>query len=137
VGSSPAPEAVVGGERPAPKATPEVAARDRSPAPEVMVSEVTAGDKSPAPKVVPDAVKDAAASSLAHETTASGPASSCSLAVGTTSSGPHAAAATDTAVEEPAMVLGHPILRAPSDVSLDEAMGTARWVLSQARDVLC
>jgi hypothetical protein len=34
------------------------------------------------------------------------------------------------------VILGHPMLRAPGDVSLDEAMGTARWVLTQAQNVL-
>jgi hypothetical protein len=33
-------------------------------------------------------------------------------------------------------IFGHPPLRAPGDVSLDEAMGTAHWALNQARDVL-
>jgi hypothetical protein len=33
---------------------------------------------------------------------------------------------------EPEVILGHPTLRAPRDVSLDEAMGTARWALTQA-----
>jgi hypothetical protein len=39
-------------------------------------------------------------------------------------------------VEESRVILGHPMLRAPGDVSLDEAMGTARWALTQAQDVL-
>jgi hypothetical protein len=33
-------------------------------------------------------------------------------------------------------IFGHPPLRAPGDVSLDEAMGTAHWALNQAWDVL-
>jgi hypothetical protein len=41
----------------------------------------------------------------------------------------------DDTVEESGVILGHPI-RAPVDVSLDEAMGTARWALTQAKDVL-
>jgi hypothetical protein len=32
----------------------------------------------------------------------------------------------DIIVEESGVILGHPMLRAPRDVSLDEAMGTAR-----------
>jgi hypothetical protein len=42
----------------------------------------------------------------------------------------------DVTVEEFGGILGHPI-RAPGDVSLDEAMGTAPWALTQAHDVLC
>jgi hypothetical protein len=38
-------------------------------------------------------------------------------------------------VEESRGILGHPI-RAPGDVSLDEAIGTARWALTQTQDVL-
>jgi hypothetical protein len=38
-------------------------------------------------------------------------------------------------MEESGVILGHPI-RAPRDVSLDEAMGMARWELTQAQDVL-
>jgi hypothetical protein len=38
-------------------------------------------------------------------------------------------------VEESGGILGHPI-RAPKDVSLDEAVGTTCWVLTQAQDVL-
>jgi hypothetical protein len=37
---------------------------------------------------------------------------------------------------EPEIILGHPTLRAPGDVSLDEAMGTAYWALTQAQNVL-
>jgi hypothetical protein len=31
---------------------------------------------------------------------------------------------------EPEVILGHPTLRAPRDVSPDEAMGTFSWVLT-------
>jgi hypothetical protein len=37
---------------------------------------------------------------------------------------------------EPEVILGHPTLRAPGDISLDEAMGTAHWALTQAQNVL-
>jgi hypothetical protein len=37
----------------------------------------------------------------------------------------------DITVEESGVILGHPI-RAPGDVSLDEAMGMARWMLTHA-----
>jgi hypothetical protein len=42
----------------------------------------------------------------------------------------------DIIVEESGIILGHPMLRALGDVSLDEAMGTARWALTQAQNVL-
>jgi hypothetical protein len=42
----------------------------------------------------------------------------------------------DGGAVEPEVILGHPTLRAPGDVSLDEAMGMARWVLTQAQNVL-
>jgi hypothetical protein len=37
---------------------------------------------------------------------------------------------------EPEVILGHPTLRAPEDVSLNEAMGTAHWALTQVQNVL-
>jgi hypothetical protein len=37
---------------------------------------------------------------------------------------------------EPEVILGHSTLRAPGDVSLDEAMGMAHWALTQAQNVL-
>jgi hypothetical protein len=42
----------------------------------------------------------------------------------------------DDIVEEPEVIQGHPLLRAPGDVSLDKAMGTAHWTLIQAQEVL-
>jgi hypothetical protein len=43
----------------------------------------------------------------------------------------------DVFVEESGVILGHPTLRDLGDVSLDEAIGTARWALTQAQDVIC
>jgi hypothetical protein len=37
---------------------------------------------------------------------------------------------------EPEVILEHPMLMAPGDVSLDEAMGTAHWALTRAQNVL-
>jgi hypothetical protein len=37
---------------------------------------------------------------------------------------------------EPEVILGHPTLRAPGDLSLDEAIGTAHWAHTQAQNVL-
>jgi hypothetical protein len=42
-----------------------------------------------------------------------------------------AVVAGDDIVEEFEVVQGHPLLRAPRDVSLGEAMGTTYWVLNQ------
>jgi hypothetical protein len=39
-------------------------------------------------------------------------------------------------MEEPEVVLGHPLLRAPGDVSLDETMSMTHGALNQAQDVL-
>jgi hypothetical protein len=44
--------------------------------------------------------------------------------------------ANDDAIEEHEVILGHPILRAPRDVSLSEAMGTTHWALNQVHNVL-
>jgi hypothetical protein len=44
--------------------------------------------------------------------------------------------ADDDGAVEPEVILGHPMLRARGDVSLDEAMGTVRWALTQAQNVL-
>jgi hypothetical protein len=41
-------------------------------------------------------------------------------------------AADDGSAVVPEVILGQPMLRAPGDVSLNEAMGTAHWVLTQA-----
>jgi hypothetical protein len=40
------------------------------------------------------------------------------------------------AAEEPEVILGHPALRAPGDVSLSEAMGMTHWSINQAHSVL-
>jgi hypothetical protein len=42
----------------------------------------------------------------------------------------------DNDIVEPEVILGHPTLRDPRDVSLDEAMGTTRWALTVAQNVL-
>jgi hypothetical protein len=47
-----------------------------------------------------------------------------------------AIAADEGGTVELEVILGHPTLRAPKDVSLDEAMGTTRWALTQAQNVL-
>jgi hypothetical protein len=38
----------------------------------------------------------------------------------------------DGSTMEPEVILGHPTLRSPGDVSLDKAMGAAPWVLTHA-----
>jgi hypothetical protein len=42
----------------------------------------------------------------------------------------------DDTVEEPEVILGHPVIRASGDVSLSKVMGTTHWVLNEAHDVL-
>jgi hypothetical protein len=37
---------------------------------------------------------------------------------------------------QPEVILGHPTLRAPEDVSLNEAMHMARWTHTQAQNML-
>jgi hypothetical protein len=60
------------------------------------------------------------------------------MSAGASSSRPQIGAASATVVadnnimEEPEVIHGHPLLRAPGDVSPDEAMGTAQWALNQA-----
>jgi hypothetical protein len=57
--------------------------------------------------------------------TASAPSSPLQMADATASVG-----ADDDTIEEPEVILVHPILRAPMDVSLSEAMGTTHWALN-------
>jgi hypothetical protein len=45
-------------------------------------------------------------------------------------------AADNSGAVEPEVILGHPTLRALGDGSLDEAMGMARWALTQVQNVL-
>jgi hypothetical protein len=68
-----------------------------------------------------------------EEVATSDPASSTGPARSGSSS---TVAADDSTTVESKVILGHPTLRAPGDVSLDEAMGTARWALTQAQNVL-
>jgi hypothetical protein len=61
------------------------------------------------------------------------PTSSAGLSGGASS---FTEAADDGYAVKPKVILGHPMLRPPWDVSLDEAMGTARWALTQAQNML-
>jgi hypothetical protein len=85
---------------------------------------VTIDGGSPSPEVLPEGctnvtTEEVAASDLAAST---GPSRGAFPST--------AAADNDVAVEKPGVILGHPTLRAPGDVSLDEAMGTAHWTLT-------
>jgi chromosome segregation ATPase len=71
---------------------------------------------------------------MSEEVAASNSAASTGLAGGVFPS--TAAADDDVAMEELGVILEHPTLRAPGYVSLNEAMGTARWALTQAQNVL-
>jgi hypothetical protein len=68
-----------------------------------------------------------------EEVAAGDPVGPTGLAGGTSSS---TVVANDGATVESEAILGHPTLRAPGDVSLDEAMGMAHWALTQAQNVL-
>jgi hypothetical protein len=68
------------------------------------------------------------------EMAAGGPAASTGLAGGVFSS--TLAVDDATALEESEVILGHPTLRAPVDVSLDQAMGMSHRALTQAQNVL-
>jgi hypothetical protein len=86
---------------------------------------------------------DAAVSSTMGEVTVGGFANLTGPMVGAPSSPPHMGPTTaptgddDDVAEEPEVILGHLILRAPGDVSLSKAMGTTHWALNKAHDVLC
>jgi hypothetical protein len=108
---------------------PEVAANDGPPAPEA-VPETVASDGSPAPEVIPEMVTEVeetmgattvVAPSPPHETATGGP---------TASSDPADVAG------ELEVVMGQATFHAPGDVSLDEAVSTASWALSQVQRVL-
>jgi hypothetical protein len=91
--------------------------------------DVVTGDGSLTHEVslVGDANVTAGATTVGDPAASTGPAGRVS---------PSAAVADDdVTVEESRGILGHPI-RALEDVFLDEAMGTTRWALTQAQDVL-
>jgi hypothetical protein len=85
---------------------------------------VTTGDGSLAPEVLPEGDTNATGDTVASTGLAGGAFPST------------VATNDDVAVEEPRVILGHPTLRAPRDVFLDEAMGTAHMALTQAQNVL-
>jgi hypothetical protein len=112
-----------------------------------MAGTTATGDGSPAPELESEiemtVAVEAVSSSVVDEVEDQDPAASSSgPTVSLSSPQPQVAAASastgayDNITEEPEAVLGHPLLRAPGDVSLDEAMGTVRWALNQAQDVL-
>jgi hypothetical protein len=67
---------------------------------------------------------------MVEEVATDDPAGLASPAGGASSS---AIAADGGGTVEPEVILGHPMLLAPRDVSLDEAMGTTRWRLPKLR----
>jgi hypothetical protein len=102
---------------------------------DATASEMAAGNRSLTPMAVSEkdttVATGATTSSMAGEVAAGGPAASTGLRATTTSP-----IVNDNIVEEPKVILGHPVLRAPGDVSLDKAMGMAHWVLNQVQDML-
>jgi hypothetical protein len=97
---------------------------------EGVVAQVTIGSGSPSPEVLPEGCTNV----TMEEVAASDPAASTGPSRGAFPS--TAAADDDVAMEEPGVILGHSTFRAPRDVSLDEAMDTAHWMLTQAQNVL-
>jgi hypothetical protein len=93
-------------------------------------AQVTIGDGSMAPEVLPEGDTNV----TAKEVATANPAALTGPAEGAFPS--TAAADDDVVMEEPGVILGHPTLRAPGDVSLDDTLGMARWVLTQAQNVL-
>jgi hypothetical protein len=92
--------------------------------------EAATGDGSPAP--IPDttaAMAMTAATLIGSSVGASSPQPQMGAAF-------TSAVAGDDIAEEPEVIHGHPLLRAPRGISLDEAMGTAQWALNQAQEVL-
>jgi hypothetical protein len=88
------------------------------------VAQAAAGGGSPAPEVSPGGATNV----MIEEVASDDPASSAGPAGGASSS---TVAADDGAGVLPVVILGHPMLRAPGDVSLNEAKGAAHG------DVLC
>jgi hypothetical protein len=82
-----------------------------------------------APEVLPGGVTNV----KAEEVAADDPASSAGLSGGAS---PSTEATDDNGVVDLEAILGHPTLRAPRDISLDEAMGMAYWTLTHAQNVL-
>jgi hypothetical protein len=93
-------------------------------------AQVTAGVGSPPPEVLPEGDKNV----MVEEMATGNPAALIGPAGGMFSSTIAADAA--AAVDESGAILGHPMLRAPEDVSLDVAMGMVHWALTQAHNVL-
>jgi hypothetical protein len=91
--------------------------------------QVVTGGGSPTSEVLPGGATNVTTEDVAADNPGSsaGPSLGACFSMETTNDG---------GAVEPEVILGHPTLRAPGDVSLDEAMGTARWVLTQAQNVL-
>jgi hypothetical protein len=80
--------------------------------------------------LTPEVLPESDTNVMVGEMVASDPAASTGPARGVSPS--TTVADDDVVVEESGVILGHPMLRAPGDVSLDEATGTAHWALTQA-----
>jgi hypothetical protein len=111
------------------------------PAPDMpnVVGMTTAGDGSSAPEVEMTVVAEVVSSPTTDEVADQDPTASLSNPMASSSSlQPQVAAASASAgadnniMEEPEAILGHPLLMALGDVSLDEAMDTVCWALNQA-----
>jgi hypothetical protein len=105
----------------------------------VVAGTTTASDRSLAHEVESEVAAEATSSPVADEVADQDPVASSFGPMANPSSPQSqvvAASASigddDNITEEPEAVLGHPLLRALRDVSLNEVMGTVRWALTQA-----
>jgi hypothetical protein len=89
------------------------------------VAQEAIGGGPPASKVLPWGATNVTTEEVATDD----PASSAGLSGGACFS---TETTDDGGAVEPNVILGHPMLRSPEDVSLDEAMGVAHWALTQA-----
>jgi hypothetical protein len=96
-----------------------------------VVAQVITDSGSPSCEVLPEGDTNV----MMEEVATSDPAASTGLAGGVFPS--IAVADDDVAMEEPRVILEQPTLKAPRDVSLDEAMGMACWAFTQAHNVFC
>jgi hypothetical protein len=117
--------------------------RLKDPSVKVTHGDGTPVHQDPVPEIESSTAVDAVVSSVMGKATVGGSASLAGRMVrwssffnaldGDTTA---TAGADDDDADELEVILRHPILRAPGDASLSEAMGMAHWALNQAHDVL-
>jgi hypothetical protein len=109
----------------------EVAHSDRAPILATTAAAGTAASKEVVDVWCPTPESIVVTSPMMGKVAIESPVTPIGPSIGASSLHPQTGAATalaiadDDIVEEPEVALGHPLLRAPGDVSLDEAMGMA------------